>query len=1059
MTRLITVMLLALVFALGSLAQDAGKNLTTGVVKDDAGEPIIGATVRVKGTNMATITDIDGHFSLEARTGSILEIAYIGYKNIEVKATPKVNVVMRDDFQQLEDVVVIGYGTAKRSDISGAVASVDTKAMLKKSPTNVNSMLQGAVAGVYVSNGSGAPNASPSVRIRGVATINNSADPLYVVDGVQMGTNISYLNPADIENIEVLKDASATAIYGAQGANGVIMVTTKKGTKGAAHVDASAEFGVQSLSSKLETMDVDDYAKAIRQARANDNAVLVMPIWDASYDGQRQNIDWQDEMTRNAIRQNYNVSVSGGNDKLQGIFSSRYLKHDGLVVNSSYDKMNIRAAFKADLGKVVELGGETNMTHSNTRNINGNLRSFALLTPSMDYTDDNDMLIQPRLVNSDGTYGTFWQYSGKSEIGASRDNIYASQMEADDHSQTTVVNSNINLGINILKGLKFRVIYSYSSSNTDSNNYTVERKRYNDVYDDNGVLSSQPVWMVSQTTSNKLNMTKSNSYTHALEDYLTYTWSSADHDLSMMLGNSVISNNGSWNGAVSGDFPFETIRNISLTSDNDSKEASGAFNLSSRSISYYGRVMYGFKSRYNLTASLRRDGSSHFARGNRWDFFPSFAASWRISEEPFMKQFPMISNMKLRLGWGRTGNSGNPTDYIIPQLSSENVRYKFYTDNSSSQAPVESVGMAQVSLVDTNLRWETNTQTNFGLDFSLWNGDLSVSLDYFIRTTTDLLINKVVRPSTGFQRVYSNFGEIENRGLEFSVAYNKRLDKDWHVGVQLTGSTIKNKIVECGRDILNNYGFNQGMHWSNTSLCRNGYAIGSWYGYRTDGIFRSQEEIDALNESAKANGFTSYQSGAQPGDIKFVDVNGDGTITDEDLDVIGDGFPKLNLGLNLSAQYKNFDFSMNCYGVLGQDILSYSAMSMTLMTSSDSYVPNILKSEYQKAWSTENPNGENPRLSINDANWNMRCSDFWIRNGNFLKISNLQVGYTLPRSVVENVQMSGARVYLAVNNLCTISPYNKYGDPELGGSILYQGLDAGHYPSPRTFVIGANIQF
>ena len=1042
-----------------AMGQSQGQEIH-GVVRDAMGEPIVGATIVQKGTANGAVSDVNGAFTLRSPKGSTLVISYVGYNTQEVKAGSNIIITLKDNEQTLNDVVVIGYGTAKRSDISGSVASVDMKEALKKSPIDVNNMLQGSVAGVYVSQGSGAPNATGSVRIRGIATINGSADPLYVVDGVQMGSDINYLNPADIEHIEVLKDASATAIYGAKGANGVILVTTKKGAKGQVHVDGSAELGIETLADKLDVLDVDDYARAIRQARSNDGNVLVMPVWGESYDGLRKNIDWQKELTHSALRQNYTASVNGGTDKFQGVFSTRYLDYDGLVRNSKMRRYNVSASFSAQVNKYLELGGHVDAEHSKTYNTGaGNIRTYASMTPTMDYTDDEGRLISPNLVNDNGTYGTFWQYSGSSEVGPGRDNLYASRMEGDAATTYTNVHANFNLGVNILKGLKFKLIYAYNTRATDGNEFVVSRHRYNEIYDASGNKLLAEMALTTQNTTNQFSLSKSNYYDRELEDYLTYNWTNDIHAITLMIGNSVSRTSGSWNLSQASDFPYETIRNISLTNDNDTKVAQGAYDLSSRFISFYGRVMYSLLDRYSLTASVRRDGSSHFGAGNRWGTFPSFAASWRISEEPFAKKLTWLSNAKLRIGWGETGNSGNATDLIVDQLSSKNTVYKFYNEGAATSDFVVKNGMAQQNLIDTNLKWETNKQTNIGLDLGFMKNDLAISIDYFIRNTTDLLLYEAVRPSTGFQRVYTNFGEIRNKGLEFSVAYNRQINRDWRIGAQINGSTISNKVVKCGSDIFSNYGFDQGMHWQNTSLCREGYAVGSWYGYRTDGLFTSQDQIDEANKMAVEKGNKYYQQNAKLGDIRFVDVNGDGTITDADCGVIGDGFPDFNYGINLSAQWKNIDLLISMYGVLGQDILSYAAMNSTLVTSSSSYVPNILKGEYDRTWSSDNPDAANPRLSINDANWNMRCSDFWIRNGNYLKINNIQLGYNFDPALLKDLQLTGARVYFAINNLCTISPYNKYGDPELGGSILFQGVDAGHYPQPRTYVIGLHLQF
>jgi outer membrane receptor protein involved in Fe transport len=382
-------------------------------------------------------------------------------------------------------------------------------------------------------------------------------------------------------------------------------------------------------------------------------------------------------------------------------------------------------------------------------------------------------------------------------------------------------------------------------------------------------------------------------------------------------------------------------------------------------------------------------------------------------------------------------------------------------------------------LVDTNLKWETNEQTNVGIDLGLLKGDLNITLDYFIRTSKDLLIYRQTRPSTGYTSVYTNYGEIENKGFEFSINYNKRLNKDWTIGATLNASTLKNKIKKMGDPVYYTnsdssgtgtgdgsntgaVGDDSGYHWGNHSISAEGYAVGSFYGYRVEGVFKSQAEIDALDAIAAAKGKNSgkYQTNAQVGDFKFKDLNNDGFIDENDREVLGDGFPALNFGLNLTASYKNWDFSMYSYGVLGQKIFSYSAMRLSNMFSSDDPTPNILKEAAANAWSVDNPNGTLSRLSLLDANYNMRASDYWIKNGDFLKISNIQVGYTVPKSFASKLMLQNARVYLAVSNLLTISPYNKYGDPECGqGSVLVTGLDTGRYPSPRTFSFGLNVTF
>lgn len=1070
----LVLLFLLCLFPLGISAQ----SIVKGIVNDESGDPVIGATIRVVGTKEGAITDFNGNFQISAAPNAKLNVTYVGYipQTVNVGERKNINITLKEDASTLNDVVVIGYGTAKRSDISGSIASVDTRSMMKKSPINIADGLKGAAPGVIVTTQDGAPNAMARVRVRGVGTIGNESEPLYVVDGVQVGTNVNFLNPQDIESIEVLKDASATAIYGARGANGIIMITTKHGSKGALHVDVNAGWSVQTLASTLNTLDADTYAKAIRLARQGDGTNVAMPIFSDKYDGQRKTIDWQKEMTRSALRQNYSVNISGGTEKFQSSFSAGYLDNEGVVVNTNYRRMNLRGTMKAQVNDYLEVGGDINFTHDVNRGSNngfGNntnlssLRDYATLAPTMDYTDANGKIVSPNVVNADCTYGTFWQNSATgNEISGSADNFYAKQMELDSPTRNNRVLANVYIDLNPIKGLHLKSIYSYNHNAQDNYNWQTPVVRYN---------GGQQVAMNNIDTRRSFSLSQNSSYDKSIETYLTYHWTNDIHDITVMAGNSVSESKSYWVNASAKDFPAETIRLISLTKDLTTKDGGGGFNPQSRFISYYGRLMYSLMSRYNLTASIRRDGSSNFGLNKLWGTFPSAAASWRISEEPWMKNISAISNVKLRLGWGRTGNAGNTTDNAIPQLGTTSTQYHFYSDGATTQKFVTANGMAQLIIANPNLQWETNEQTNLGLDFSLLKGDLNMSFDYFVRNSKDVLINISVRPSSGYQTYYCNYGKIRNTGFEFSARYNHNFNKDFSIGATITGSTLKNKIINNGgRDLTNtcsggNDGTNidgsnvqavngDGLKWTNHSICREGYAVGSFYGYKAAGIVRTQAQLDELNKSAKGG---TYQDGLHVGDLYYKDLNGDTKVDENDVDVIGNGFPKVNFGLNLNATYKNWDFSIYTYGVLGQKILSYSAMRLSTMKAADDpSVPNILKSAYNESFSV-NPNGSLPRLSIlDDKSSNCRVSDFWVKNGDFLKINNIQIGYTFPREWLAPLKITSARAFMSISNLACISGYNKYGDPECGqGSLLYTGLDTGRYPTPRTYSLGVSVQF
>ena len=1078
-----------LLFAMIMPLYVSAQNITVkGTVKDANGEPLIGVNVLQAGTTNGVISDFDGNFQLNVPANAKLSLSFIGYKTVLVPVNGKqvLSVVMQEDSKTLDEVVVVGYGTMKKSDISGSVASVDREAMMRKAPQNIAQGLQGAAAGVMVTQQDGAPDANAAIRIRGVATINGSASPLYVVDGVQVGTNANFLNPADIESMEVLKDASATAIYGSAGANGVIMITTKHGLKGRSTINLTADFGIQTVSSRLDVCSLDEYAANIRQAHANDGSGLYNEIWSAQYDGKRKYIDWMDQMTRTALRQNYNLSTSGGNDKSQYNLSVGYLQNKGLIVNSEYQRITARANVKTQINKYLEFGGDLSFVHTDSHGSNGTVGNFGnmssfrdleILSPTMDYVVDG-VHVSPNVVNADGTYGS--TALGKNAVEGfldSYNNIYASQMNNKSRNRNNRVLASAYLNVNLFKGLSFKTLvsYDYNSGSYNSFTPTTAAQRYNNI---GGQMVEVTLNKVDYT--NSFSVSNNDSQTLSIQNYFTYNWKNDIHDVTAMVGNEVSRYYGQWVSAGAKDFPGDNIRQVSLTNNTNTKTGDGALNLESRGISYFARGMYTLFNRYILTATVRRDGSSNFGAGNRWGTFPSAAAAWRISEENFMKNQDVISNLKLRLGWGQTGNSGGATDLSVAALNSAATKYNFYAQNGNmglGATPSMDGGTYQ-GLVDTNLKWETNEQTNIGLDFGFLNGDLNVTADYFIRKSKDLLIYRQVRPSTGFTQVYTNYGEIENRGFEISVNYNKRLNNDWTINATLTGSTLKNEIKKMGEPLYYTnsdssgagtgdgsntgaVGAAAGYHWGNHSVSMEGHAVGSFYGYVVEGVFKSDAEVQAANAAAGDKNSGYYQNDkTQAGDFKFKDLDGNGFIDENDMTVLGDGFPDFNYGLNLSATYKDWDFSLYAYGVLGQKIFSYSAMRLSNMFTSDDPTPNILKEAADAAWSPTNTDGTMPRLSLLDANYNMRASDAWVKNGNFLKISNLQVGYTIPKNVVTKLGIQSARVYVAVNNLLTISPYNKYGDPECGqGSVLVTGLDTGRYPNPRTYAFGLNVQF
>lgn len=645
----------------------------------------------------------------------------------------------------------------------------------------------------------------------------------------------------------------------------------------------------------------------------------------------------------------------------------------------------------------------------------------------------------------DGTWGHYKKETA-GDIEKNTDNLYAAAMERDSRNRYHQVLTNANLDIDIIDGLKFHTVFSYNNNERESDTYSPVNPRtaYAENLPDNFSMSH-------------------NSYnTVGIESYFTYDLTKNIHRLGLMAGYSANSTRSKDLYGIGYNMPAPNIRRIELTTEPSSKNVTGGYGLPVRFVSWYGRLNYTLKDRYLLTATVRRDGSSNFGAGNRWGTFPSASLAWRLSEEEFIKNLGLFNNLKLRFGWGQTGNAGNATNLSVEQITSQYMMYYWWKNGATVTAP----GLAKEVEVDTNLKWETNEQFNVGLDLGFFNNKLNITMDYFIRSAKDLLLYKAVRPSTGFESVYTNAGEIRNRGFEFSINYNTQIGKDWSINATLTGSTLKNEAVNVGDDIFESSNVDTGYYWDNYSITRNGYPVGSFYGWVVEGIFQNQAEIDAANAAAAAatNGSTQYyqfgNNAVKPGDYKYKDINGDGYVNDDDRTILGNGYPTFNFGLTLGVNYKAFDFSANIYGVFGQDILSYSAARLNTIYNARSGYQNCLVDYMENAWSEQNPTGIYSRLTRDDQNHNVRVSNIYVKNGNFVKIGNVQLGYTLPKNWVKAARMENVRVYLGIDNLATISGYNKYGNPEIGNSsVLQTGFDYGRYPFPRTYNIGLSVQF
>jgi len=1046
-----------------------GEIRISGKVTDNTGSSMPGVTVMVKGTSIGDVSDVNGNYSVAVpNRNSVLVFSFLGYttKEIPVGNQTAINVKLLENVQEMEEVVVIGYGSVKRSDVTGSVVSVNTDEMMKRNPLTIGEGLQGAAAGVNVFRNSGDPSGDVTIRIRGIATVNNSADPLFVVDGIQVGTDISFLNPNDIENIEILKDASAAAIYGSRGANGVILITTKKGVKGQTRLTFSVNYNILTNSRSYDMLNAQDFVAMAAESAANDKTVLTNTAWTQN-SKDLNTIDWQKEMTRTAIQQNYNLSVSGGNENAQSILSLGFRNNDGLLIASNFKRFTARASTNYKVKDFIRTGIDINFNYREnygTGNSNyQNMINVATSIPTMDAIVNNQFYHVPirwdrELDNPYGT-GIWGNYvrEANGDVPPGTDNPVASVRAAQNYGGGSRVFTSAFIEIDLLKGLTFRTVGGFSYNSGYYNSYSpVNDRMFN-------TMGKPDQFYLSQSDSKTLSS----------ENYLTYNWDiNKINRLNLMAGWSVSQSNGQWQNISSKKFPVPTVRKISLSQDLSTLTGDGALNREDRGQSFFGRAIYSLADRYVFTGTIRRDGSSNFGAGNRYGTFPSASLLWRASEEAFMKNQDVVSKLNVRLGWGQVGNAGNSTNLSVDQLSSNRIAYYFYNSGGQAPAPITAGGLAQTQIIDTNLKWETNETKNIGLEMGFLKNTFTAGVEYFVRDTKDLLLYRNVRPSTGYNNVYTNAGQIRNSGFEFFATYQKKVG-DWTYNIKLNGSTLKNKVIDVGDPIVSTDGAGINEGWDEWSRTMNGHPIASFYGYKVASIFQNQAEIDAANAAAKAAGSPNgtYQGqSVRPGDFKFQDLDGNGYVTDADRKILGNGFPKLNYGLNAGITYKNWDANIFLYGIAGQQILSYSYKTLTSANGGGFH--NILKEAYANAWRPDNPNAVFPLISNKDQNKNInqRVSDFYVKKGDFLRIQNIQIGYTFSKKQTGSLKMENARIFVSVENLATITGY-KGGDPEIGGNlrtntmvsddngILRTGFDAGRYPFPRMFVAGFSIGF
>lgn len=993
-------MLIAVV-ALVANAQDVTVKGT--VISSADNEPMIGATVKVKGTGTGTVTDFDGNYTIKVDSKATLVFSMIGYKSVEqaVGNRTTINVSLDDDTNDLNEIVVIGYGVAKKGDLTSSISAIKGEKLEKLSTGNVMNALQGQVNGVQVT-GAGGPGASPRVIIRGVSTINGS-DPLYVVDGMPVGTNINFLNQNDIESMQVLKDASASAIYGTRASNGVVLITTKKGAAGAPKFTASATVGFQTLS-KPDIAGAAEYEKVYNARYTNDGQV-------SPFKGGASTDWWNEVVNKTAIQQNYNLGFSGGNDKLIYSANIGYYRQNSQYKTGYWQKLTARFSMEYNFNKYVKAGIDLTPRYEswdNTPSLLGAVMGMDPTTPV--YRDQSEWDSNP--------YNHYARSNNNQEW-----NPVASMNRLDAGADEYGLLMTPFISITPIDGLTFRSQFGVNAKFNMADSFTPQ------FYLDN----------LEQEQRNHADRTFANSVDWNWTNTLTYLKTFKEkHNLNLMAGYTMERFQYYNLYGTSYNIPsnVETMRYVSAgTADDD---ASG-YNSYTSLISYLGRVMYNYDEKYYLTASIRVDGSSKFSEGNKYATFPAVSAAWRISGEEFMKKQNVVNDLKLRLGWGKVGNQNIDNSAYLSSIGT--MRYVF-GDQVVVGSQVSGIG-------NQKLKWETVEDYNIGIDAAFLQSRLRVTADWFRKTSHDMLMKKDNLLLLGYPmwngQMWENVGEMRATGWELGLNWQDHFG-DFNYGVGVNLSSVKNKAITLNGDYIYT-----GSH-NGDNIIRNeaGELISQFYGYTVDGIFQNETEV----RSYTSEHGTLMQPNAQPGDFRYKDINHDGKIDENDKSYIGNPFPDLMLGVNLNASYKNWDFLAQFYGTFGNDIYN---LNKDRYFGTDGV--NVIAGTYDKAWRPDNTNTDVPRLSVNDSNGNHnKPSTFFVEDGSYMRLKLLQIGYTLPKNVL-GPKMS-ARISISAQNLFTITGYSGM-DPETAatGSVTQAGIDWTGYPNPRTFLLGINLNF
>ncbi|MFI1770890.1 SusC/RagA family TonB-linked outer membrane protein [Thalassobellus citreus] len=1015
-----------------------------GIVNDSNGVTLPGVSILEKGTNNGVVTDFDGVYSITVKEDAILVFSYIGFEGQEISTSNKttINVTLKESFENLDEVVVIGYGTQTRENISGSVSSVETKDLKEIPQVSVDQLLQGRAAGVTVTANSGQPGSSMSVRIRGLTSITGSNEPLYIIDGVPISgesqaglaggsqdnndvsvSPLAILNPSDIASIDILKDASATAIYGSRGANGVVIITTKKGKSGEGKLEYSTYVGLQEPTKLIEMMKLPEYAKL---QNVFNRMIGITP--NLIYDRPEllgPGTDWQKEIFKKAFMTNHQVAFSGGNDRSNYYFSASSLDQDGIAIGSGFNRLSVRANINGQIKDWIKAG--INLSGSRTKD------KFTYNNNGFDGVISSALLQSPNLAvyNADGTFA-----GPVDDSSLGQNNPVALALSVTNKLRRDNVGVSFYTQLDLTEDLNFRTEVGTYLGSSRSHHF---RPTYQ--------------WGRYSNEINELTIRENNSTFWNLKNMLTYDKNFGKHYLNVLVAHEAQENAYQGTVASAKDLISNEVQTLNL---GDAELATNSANKASSSLmSYLSRAIYGFDDRYNITASIRADRSSNFAQGNQWGYFPSVSASWKLSNEEFMQNTNGIQDIKIYGGYGQTGNQNIPGYLFGGRLGT-------LSTEAGTGFPVQYIQ-------NPELQWETSEQTNLGLEFTLFDKRLKTIVEVYDKTSANFLYQAPLpiyligggQYEGGIGAPWVNIGEMSNKGVDLTLNYQTKGSGDFSWDSNLTLSHYKNEVVSLlnGADLLKEV-----RNWGNASLqvtnTREGQPIAMYYGLKVKGLFNDEASITSqpiqYDQAFSPDNGNTWLGDVQYEDISGPDGNPDGVIDDYDLTEIGNPHPDITFGFNNNFSYKNFDLSIMLQGTYGNDVMNIA----WLKTTSLDRRYNNQTQEATNYWTPENTNTNIPRPVSGNTN-NNRTSERFIEDGSYLRIQNVRLGYNFKQDLLDRLPFSKLKIYGVIQNLYTFSNYKGY-DPEVGNfnqNALLSGIDNGRYPTPRTFTLGLNIEF